>query len=155
MSTDRRDRGIARVNYADDPYQIMASLVLPRWRTVFRASWRCYGYPPHNKTTPHYLSYRKGLTRVRKQFMEELQLEKKMMTEDFNSQAAQEARKEREREALALEENEKELKRMAEKRYEHFAVDKKNFSVYSTWSNSSLAALDPLLTARMYLVPPD
>ena len=48
--------------------------------------------------------------------MEELQLEKKMMTEDFNSQAAQDARKEREREALALEENEKELKRMAEKR---------------------------------------
>lgn len=94
----------------------MASRLLTRWGTAFRASWRCYGHPPHSKTTPHYLSYRKGLTSVRRQFMEELQLEKKMMTEDFNSQAAQEARKERERETLALEENEKELERMAEKR---------------------------------------
>lgn len=87
--------------------------------SAFRAipsSWRCYSSLPHNKTTPHYLSFKKGVSSVRVKFMEELKLEKKMMTEDFNSQTAQEARKEREREALALEENEKELKRMAEKR---------------------------------------
>jgi len=53
---------------------------------------------------------------LRNQFAEEIQLEKKMLTEDFNSQAAQEARNEREREAQALEANERELKRMAEKR---------------------------------------
>lgn len=40
-----------------------------------------------------------------------------MIAEDSTSQAAQEARMEKEREVNALEENEKELKRMAEKRY--------------------------------------
>lgn len=51
---------------------------------------------------------------MRLQFIEEQKLAKKMMAEDSNSQAAQEARKEREREAKALEENEKELIKMAE-----------------------------------------
>lgn len=88
-------------------------------RAAFRAipsSWRCYSSGSHNKTTPHYLSFKKGVSNVRVKFIEELKLEKKMMMEDSNSQTAQEARKESEREALALEENEKELQRMAEKR---------------------------------------
>jgi hypothetical protein len=66
--------------------------------------------------------------------MEEIQMEKKMMTEDFNSQAAQEARKEKERETLALEENQRELERMAEKRLITVFVE----SNYST-------ALTPLM----------
>ena len=78
--------------------------------------WRSYSQSPHNKRTPLYHAYNKGLTDLRVKFMREKELERKMMTEDFNSQAAQEARKEKEREARALEENEKELKRMAELR---------------------------------------
>lgn len=54
---------------------------------------------------------------MRAKYLEEHKEVRKMMVEDQNSQAAQEARKEREREAKALEENEKELQRMAKERY--------------------------------------
>lgn len=87
-------------------------------RTVFSlravlSSWRCYGTSSHNKTAPHYQSFKKGVASVRVKIMEELKQEERILTEDLNSEAAQEARRE---EALAVEENEKELKRMAEKR---------------------------------------
>lgn len=49
--------------------------------------------------------------------MEEHKLKRKMMNEDFNSQDAQEVRMEREREGKALEQNEKEIQRMAERRF--------------------------------------
>ncbi len=99
---------------------LLSKRLLHHSRAVFGAvppPWRSYSQPSHNRRTPTYLSYRKGLTNLRLQFIEEQKLAKKMMAEDSNSQAAQEARKEREREAKALEENEKELIKMAEIRF--------------------------------------
>ena len=49
--------------------------------------------------------------------MDNLKQEKKMQEEDYNSQAAKDARMEMEREAKALAENEKELERTAKERY--------------------------------------
>jgi len=94
---------------------LQVSRLLHHPKAAVASSWRFYAQP-HNKTTPRYNAFKKGVTKLRNQFAEEIQLEKKMLTEDFNSQAAQEARNEREREAQALEANERELKRMAEKR---------------------------------------
>lgn len=63
-----------------------------------------------------YARYRKQLTALRKQYQEELQEQQKMSTEAFNAQAAKEAQMERDQEAQALEENKRELERMAKKR---------------------------------------
>lgn len=63
-----------------------------------------------------YGRYRRQLTALRRQYQEELQEHKKMSMEAFNAQAAKEAQMERDLEAHALEENERELERMAKKR---------------------------------------
>ena len=63
-----------------------------------------------------YARYRRQLTALRKQYQEELQEQKKMSMEAFNAQAAKEAQMERDQEAHALEENKRELERMAKKR---------------------------------------
>ncbi len=80
-------------------------------------SWRCYTQPQHSKTTDDYRSFKKNYTALRVRFMDEFKQEKKMLEEDFNSQAARDARMEAEREAKALAENEKELEQMAKERY--------------------------------------
>ena len=74
-------------------------------------SSRCY---VHNKATSDYKKYRREVTSLRLDFMTEYKHHIKMTTEDFGSQAAQEARMEKERGENALEKNERELKRMAE-----------------------------------------
>ena len=85
--------------------------------TTVGALRRCYVQKPHNKATEDYKKFKKALSVVRMKYLEEINNEKKMLTEDIDSQAAKEVRMEKEREAKALEENEKELQRMAEKRY--------------------------------------
>ena len=77
---------------------------------------RPYSQPPHHKRTPHYNNFRKSITALRSQLVEEHKLKEKMANEDLNSQAAQEVRMEKEREEKALEQNEKEIQRMAERR---------------------------------------
>lgn len=72
---------------------------------------QCY---VHNKTTADYKKFRRDTTALRSNFIDEHKLRIKMTTEDSGSQAAQEARIEKEREENALESNERELKRMAE-----------------------------------------
>lgn len=100
------------------------ALSLARWLSYRTASvvpsvssWRCYTQPvPHSRSTDDYKKFRKRVTSIRATILEDRAREKKMQSEDTTSQAAQEARMEIEREVKALEENEKELQRMASKR---------------------------------------
>lgn len=93
----------------------MASRLLPTCRNAVSLR-RLYSQLPHHKRTPHYGDFKKGITVLRSQLVEEHKLNEKMTNEDFNSQAAQDVRLEREREEKALEQNEKEIQRMAERR---------------------------------------
>ena len=68
----------------------------------------------HTRATEDYKKYRRDMTALRSNFLNEHKQHIKMTTEDFGSQAAQEARIEKEREENALRMNEMELKRMAE-----------------------------------------
>ena len=79
-------------------------------------SWRFYAQVPHSRRTEEYKDFRKGLSAMRIQIQEEENRRKRMLAEDSTSEAAQDARKEREREAKALKNNKIELRRMAEKR---------------------------------------
>ena len=63
-----------------------------------------------------YTFFRRELNKKRGVFLREWQEKQQMKMEDFNTQAAEEARVEREIEERALEANQRELDRMAEKR---------------------------------------
>lgn len=79
--------------------------------------WRYHNTIQHNKTTKDYQNFKTALRATRVMYLNEHKDQEKLLTEDWNSQAAQDARLEKEREAKAFEENEKELQRMAEWRF--------------------------------------
>lgn len=110
-------KAIVYVSLTTFTFMMAASRLWPTFRRATAYSWRCYTQPSHNKTTSDYRKFKQSITALRAKYLEEHKEVRKMMVEDQNSQAAQEARKEREREAKALEENEKELQRMAKERY--------------------------------------
>lgn len=58
------------------------------------------------------MNFRREINIARKQFQDEWKSQQQMKMEGFNTQAAEEASLEREREERALKENEKELERM-------------------------------------------
>ncbi len=64
-----------------------------------------------------YSKFKKELTESRSLFQKELRTQQEMNMEEFNTQAAEEARLERESEEMALETNRIELERMSFKRW--------------------------------------
>ena len=102
--------------------------ILPRlWMPVVRApavSLRCFSVRSRRKkkrveypeVREEWDKYRKDMSQLRKQFIREWEEKERMMQEAVSAQAAEEARMERMMEQKNLEDNEKELARMAEAR---------------------------------------
>lgn len=73
-------------------------------------------YNRSSEEVKHYEKFRREMTLVRKKFQDEWKEQQQMKLEGFNSQAAEEARLNRERERRALEDNLKEVERMRTER---------------------------------------
>ena len=90
---------------------------------VRAVSLRCFSVRSRRKKRVEYpevreewLKYRKDMSQSRKQFVREWQEKERMKQEAVSAQAVEEARRERLMEQKSLEDNEKELARMAEAR---------------------------------------
>ena len=84
---------------------------------VLLQTTRYKSYDRLSEEAKAYASFRKNISKARKEFQDEWKSHQQMKMEGFNAQAAEEARLEREREEKALEENQKELERMRIERY--------------------------------------
>ena len=69
-------------------------------------------YNKSSEEAKHYEEFKKKMTITRKKFQDDVKKQQQMKLEGFNSQAAEEARLNRERERKALEDNLKEVERM-------------------------------------------
>ena len=69
-------------------------------------------YDRYSEEAKHYKRFKRKLTLARKKFQDEVREQEQMKLEGFNSQAAEAARLNRERERRALEDNLKEVERM-------------------------------------------
>ena len=104
----------------------MAARLPCMWMQVVKAravSLRCFSARSRRKKRVEYpevreewQKYRKDMSQLRKQFIRETEEKERMKQEAVSAQAAEEARMERMIEQKSLEDNEKELARMAEAR---------------------------------------
>lgn len=69
-------------------------------------------YDRSSEEAKYYRKFERKMTRARKKFQDEVKKQEQMKLEGFNSQAAEAARLNRERERRALEDNLKEVERM-------------------------------------------
>ena len=84
---------------------------------ILRTRSYALNYKQPKEESLAYGKFRRELTALRKQYQEQWQEQQEMKMEAFSAKAAEEGRMKRLQEARALDENKRELERMAKRRY--------------------------------------